>query len=271
MTGFSQMQGVIAGVRVGVEMRSYNHRYLDIIINAPNGFNVFEEKIRALLKQNFTRGRVVLNMHANHYSEGKVTINEALIKDYLYNVRATSRKFKIRDDLSIRDFISLPGVFTVSKPQLIKQGCWPALEKVLGKSIKLLKNMRMSEGRSTLKDLILRVKELLAQTESIKKNAKMAAKKRMARLAPDEISLYLKATDISEELLRLGAHLKNFKSLLINSRIGVKGKELDFIAQELQREANTIAAKSQDYRISRCIVKIKAEIEKVREQVQNIQ
>ena len=85
MTGFSQMQGVVAGARVGVELRSHNHRYLDVIINAPNGFSVFEEKMRGLLKQNFTRGRMVLNIHANHYSGGKISINETLIKEYLYN------------------------------------------------------------------------------------------------------------------------------------------------------------------------------------------
>jgi len=272
MTGFAQMQGVVGGVKIGIELRSYNHRYLDVVVNAPNGFSVLEEKIRGLLKKAFARGRLILNIHVNHYSGGEVVVNEALMKKYLSHVRRMSKKLKIKDDLSIRDFLHMPGAFSLhTKSIAIKQEYWSSFERILCQAVRQLKAMRLSEGRATFADLMMRLKILIAQTEIIKKRAKATIKTAKKRFAPDEISVYLKTTDINEELARLGLHLKNFKRLLANSHAIVKGKELDFIAQELQREANTIAAKSQDYKISECVVRSKAEIEKLREQLQNIQ
>ena len=272
MTGFSQVQAVVSGVRIGVELRSYNHRYLDIVINAPNGFSILEEKIRGLLKKNFSRGRITLNIHVNNSAGAGVAVNESLMKDYLYNIRRASKKLGIKMDLSTKDFMGLPGVFSLqNKHALINQGHWPVLEKVFLRAARQLKNMRLSEGKGTLQDLAARINILVGQINKIQKGSKAAIKKAKRRIAAEERAAYLKAIDVNEELLRFKLHLNNFKKILGNTRISAKGKELDFIAQELQRESNTIAAKCQDYSMSECVVKIKSEIEKLREQLQNIQ
>jgi uncharacterized protein (TIGR00255 family) len=200
----------------------------------------------------------------------RVFINERLLKEYLLALRNIKKYLSIQDELSINTLVHLPGVLSLAESRVPKEKIWPCLKILLNRALNDLLKMRAREGRAMCVYLNQRAKILKSVLASVRTRFKKLIQNKISQIPTDEERLsFLKNTDITEEMERLSFHIGNFQNRLLKS--GSLGKELDFIAQEMQREANTMAAKSFDALISTRMVQIKSQIEKIREQVQNIE
>ena len=271
MTGFGSAEKIIASLgKASVELRSANHKYLDIAFHLPEGFLALEERIKKELESKIKRGRVVCAVNIGAKEAQKVFINKALLKSYLGALGVIGRQMGIKDGVSLETLVHLPGVMSLEQNKISKDNIWPQLKILLKQALERMARTRQKEGAALaryLKNLNLGVKSNLAALKE--RFTKVIKRKAAAIKAEEERSAFLKSADISEEMERLAFHIRNFNNKL--SKNGPVGKELDFVAQEMQREANTIAAKSCDVLISGRVVNIKSQIEKIREQVQNIE
>ncbi|MBM3250297.1 MAG: YicC family protein [Candidatus Omnitrophica bacterium] len=271
MTGFGSTERQIRGLgKISVELRSTNHKFLEAVFHLPPGFLSLEEKIKALIDAKLKRGRVVCVVSLLSTRVQKAYINTGLVGNYLASLEKLKSQFDIADDISLDALIQLPGVLSLEEPRLSEVRLWPELKVAIGEALKGLVKMRKAEGAALSAFLTRQVKALKADVAFIGLRSKSALEEKL-KLIPtvEERSSFLKETDITEEIERLKFHLRNFQAKL--ARDGAVGKELDFIAQEMQREANTLAAKTFDAAISGRAVQIKSSIEKIREQVQNIE
>ncbi len=271
MTGFGSSEKEIAPLgKVNVELRSANHKFLDIVFHLPEGFLSLEERFKKEIESRIKRGRVTCAINTIASGSPRVCINKPLLKNYLSALKSARAQFRIKNDIGMDTLINLPGVLFLAEDKISKERTWPGLKLLIHNALEGLARARQKEGRALCGYLRNRAQGLKGGLGIIKERFKKVTRKKMANLKTDEErSGFLKDTDITEEIDRLGFHIRNFKNKLTKG--GPVGKELDFIAQEMQREANTIAAKSCDAFISGRIVGIKSQIEKIREQVQNIE
>ena len=271
MTGFGSRETQVAPFgKVRVELRSTNHRFLEIVFHLPEGFLVLEDKLKKEIEAKMKRGRVVCVINIIGANTQSVFINKALLKNYIMIFKKTKQEFQIKDDLGINTLIHLPGVLSLAQDQISKAQIWPRLKILANQALADLVKIRQKEGRALQVHLNKRAEALQGNLGVIKVRFKKVIKEKLAKIKTDEErSSFLKNTDISEEIERLGFHIEHFADKILKS--GPVGKELDFIAQEMQREANTMGSKSCDAVISAQVVQIKSQIEKIREQVQNIE
>lgn len=270
MTGFGRAEAKVGSYgRVIVEIRSLNHKFQEVIVHLPGVFLSLEEKIKKEIESKIKRGRVTCVLTVSK-SLSKARLNEGLIKDYIALCRQIKTQFAIKDQLSINTLVQLPGVLSVAENNIVRQQDWAHLRPLVNKALDKLMLMRRKEGQSVGLYLQKRVEAMSGSLKNIHSRFKAVVTDKAARFSNEEERYsFLKSTDISEELSRLEFHIKSLNAKF--SRNGPMGKELDFIAQEMQRETNTIAAKSCDAHISNRVVAIKSEIEKIREQAQNIE
>ena len=271
MTGFgSREAGVKALGKICVELRSSNHKFLEVVFHLPEGALFLEDRIKKAIEAKIKRGRVICAINIIESKAPPVFINKALLKQYISELKNIKGQFRIKDELSINTLIHLPGVLSLEESRIFKEEIWPALKILVRRSLDGLIKSRQKEGRALFRFLKNRSEMLNAYIGIVKIKFKKAIKTKLSRIPLDEERTgFLKDTDVTEEIERLEFHIRNFKNKL--SKDGPIGKELDFIAQEMQREANTLAAKSFDASISARVVQIKSQIEKIREQVQNIE
>jgi len=271
MTGFGSREKEVAPFgKVSVEIRSTNHKFLEIVFHLPEGFLSLEDRLKSEIESKVKRGRVTCAVNISGGKAAHVYVNKPLLKNYLSTFKQMRKKFHIKDDLSVNTLIHLPGVLSLEESAIPKASIWPHLKALTNSALDEFVKMRRKEGRALYNYLKNRAGTLNTNLEAVKARFKEAIKKKLATLLTnEERASFLKETDISEEIERLSFHIRNFKSKLAKS--GPIGKELDFIAQEMQREANTLAAKSFDVGVSAKVVEIKSQIEKIREQVQNIE
>jgi uncharacterized protein (TIGR00255 family) len=271
MTGFgSREAGVKALGKICVELRSSNHKFLEVVFHLPEGALFLEDRIKKEIEAKIKRGRVICAINIIENKASPVFINKALLKQYISELKNIKGQFRIKDELSINTLIHLPGVLSLEESRIFKEEIWPALKILVRRSLDGLIKSRQKEGRALFRFLKNRSEMLNAYIGIVKIKFKKAVKTKLSRIPLDEERTgFLKDTDVTEEIERLEFHIRNFKNKL--SKDGPIGKELDFIAQEMQREANTLAAKSFDASISARVVQIKSQIEKIREQVQNIE
>ena len=271
MTGFGSSIAEVRGLgKISVELRSSNHKFLETVFHLPEGFLFLEGRIKKEIETRVKRGRVTCVINIIGAGVSIVAVNKALLKNYIVMLKAIKKQYQLKDEISINSLINLPGILSVGQSCMPGPGIWPRLKFVLNRSLDGLLKMRQKEGRATFHFLNNRAQTLLADLVAIKARFKRAIRAKLDRINTDEErSAFLKDADIAEEIERLGFHIRNFKSKLLKS-VPV-GKELDFIAQEMQREANTMAAKSFDAAVSARVVQVKSQIEKIREQVQNIE
>jgi len=270
MTGFGRAEKKIDGIGlVAIEIRSINHKFLESVIHVPEGFLSFEDKVKKEIETRITRGRLTCVITIAAGASRDVAVNEQLIKKYLASISLISKKYCVGGEVNINNLITLPGVLSLTENRVNIDKLWPAVKQVLARALDELMAMRNKEGRALLAFLKVRNDELRKDIEEIKSRFKKTAHEKAARFSTDaERSAFLKETDITEEVERLDYHIANFKTKLLSS--GPVGKELDFISQEMQREANTMGAKTCDAHISGKVILIKSHIEKTREQLQNI-
>ncbi|MBI5144728.1 MAG: YicC family protein [Candidatus Omnitrophica bacterium] len=271
MTGFGNREAHVRPLgKISVELRSTNHKFLEIVLHLPEGFLALEERIKKEIESKIKRGRVTGVVNILPSASAQVFINKKLLKDYISALKNIRQQFHLGDEVNLDTLIHLPGVFSLAENTCPREKLWPALKILVHQALNKLVAMRQKEGRATGIYLKKRAQILKRTLEQVKTRFKKVTQEKSAQFkSEEERSNFLKDTDISEELSRLTFHIQNFlRKLNVSQAVG---KELDFIAQEMQREANTIGAKSCDAAISGKVVQVKSQIEKIREQVQNIE
>lgn len=271
MTGFgTKSVEVLPFGKITVELRSSNHKFLETVLHLPEGFLSLEERVKKQIEAEVKRGRVTCVININGSSAPGVFINDKLLKNYILTLKDVKRRYLIEGEATLDTLIHLPGVLSLAESNIPKERIWPGLKTLLAQALDMLVKMRQKEGRALYKYLKSRAQILKSELEAAQTRFKYVLQNRTAKLnTAEERASFLKDSDISEEIARLEFHIKNFTHKL--SKTGPAGKEMDFIAQEMQREANTIGAKSCDSLLSGRVVQIKSQIEKIREQVQNVE
>ena len=289
MTGFGRGEAAVARGSLQIEMRTLNHRFFEISSRLPENFMVFEDKIRAEIAKKIKRGKVNLSMTYENprKSSPKLIIDTKLARKYQDLLLSLKRSLKVKDDIRLSQIISFPNVITVEEAPKDDTKLWPDVKAALDRALASLVKMREAEGKDLADDILKRKKTILKDIILIERRAKLSFKEYRVQLLKKikelssgkinldkgrvelEVALFAKNSDISEELTRIKAHLGSFEDAL--KRETEVGRKLDFITQELHREINTVGQKTNDYKISQLAIAIKGEIEKIREQVQNIE
>ncbi|GBD37879.1 hypothetical protein HRbin37_00118 [bacterium HR37] len=286
MTGFGRAEGKISLGKVTAEARTENHRFLDINFQLPDIFLPIEQELTDIIKRYIRRGKVRILISHEPLKNRLPTINIELAKKSLETVKRLKKELKINEEIKLEHILMIKEFFSSETKPNLKKDDYTKLKEVLRSAILRLDKTRSAEGRKLQKDLKQRIANIGRIVTSIERERKNFTKETMERLRDrirklleniqvDETRLYQEIafladrTDITEEITRLRAHISRFRELL--TRTGPVGKELDFLIQEMHREAVTISAKSKKATISHLVIKLKSEMEKLREQVQNIE
>jgi len=270
MTGYGHSKMRIGNVALSVEIRSTNHRFLEIVLHLPDGFLRLESSLRGLIEKKLKRGRIVASVNVAGGTQKKIVINRGLIRDYAREIKSLQKDIGMCIALDANALLSLPGALNIYDIDEDKNRLSSAIIKLTNEALGALIEMRCREGQALQSDLRLRINRIARIEKLIKMHFRKALNRRLKKLrTPEEKSSFIKNSDITEELVRINYHIRNFNRLL--NKPDTYGKELDFIAQEIQRETNTTGAKSIDAFVSSGVVKMKSEIEKIREQLQNIE
>ena len=288
MTGFGRYEICETERKITVEMKTVNHRYLDVSMKMPKKLNFFEAAIRGVLKEYVQRGKVDLFISYEDYTENNVTskYNNDIAAEYLRYKNQMAEEFSLRNDVSVSMLARFPEVFSMEEGNIDEEGIWKTLEKALRGAAEALTQARITEGENLRKDLIAKLDDMLDHVAFIearapqiiaeyRQNLEGKVKELLADTQVDENRLLMEVTVfadkvcVDEELVRLRSHIEATKATLLGG--GSIGRKLDFIAQEMNREANTILSKASDLETSNHAIELKTEIEKVREQIQNIE
>ncbi|MFH1621780.1 MAG: DUF1732 domain-containing protein [Candidatus Omnitrophota bacterium] len=270
MTGFGTSHFSYNGKRYLVSIRSVNHKFLDYVINLPDGLFNIEAKIKKELSRCLNRGRVIFQLSSLEPSGQEPALNKELLVKYFNLIKNIKQSLKIKQDIGLRDIIDLPDVIYFKKSSEYSDKQFLHLfNKALKQSVDKLSSLRKKEGRAIYLDLTKRTKKINQKLTLIKNRLDSIIKQQKKILGNDELKEFLKNYNIEEEVVRLDFHTKTFNKTITQS--GQLGKMLDFITQEMQREINTLSAKFRDSEVSYNSVIIKDEIEKIREQLQNVE
>lgn len=271
MTGFASKQGKVLPLgKVNVEIRSTNHKFLDAVLHLPDGLLSLEDKIKKEIEARLKRGRITCVINIITPQGPEVFINKQLLKNYILALKNIQEQFQLKDEIQLDTLMHLPGILSLAESRIHREGSWPKLKILVEQTLDDLVRRRRKEGQAIGAYLMTYTQALNKHLKVIRSIFKKVIKDKVSRLKTDEErASFLKETDITEEIERLAFHIRNFKERF--SKNGPVGKELDFITQEMQREANTMAAKSCHVAISSRVVEIKSQIEKLREQLQNIE
>lgn len=271
MTGFASREVEVAPMgKISMEIRSTNHKFFEAVFHLPEGFLPLEDKIKKEIESKIKRGRITCIVTLNTKKSSGIFINKPLLKRYLSTIEEIKRGFHVKGEISIDTLVTLPGILSIQEDGLPKENIWPRLKVLAEQAVNDLVKVRQKEGRALRGYLKAKAEAAKSNLRFIRDRFKRAIKEKTLQMNTDEErASFIKNTDVTEEIERLAFHIKNFNAKI--QKAGPIGKELDFIAQEMQREANTLAAKTFDVAISSRIVQIKSQIEKIREQVQNIE
>lgn len=289
MTGFGRCESSDGNRKFTVEMKGVNHRYLDVNIRMPKKLNLFETAIRNLLKQSIQRGKVDIFITYEDMSENQVSLkyNEQLAGEYLACFRQMEEKFSLGNDVRVSTLLRCPEVLTMEEQTLNEEELWKGLKVALDGAIRQFVETRGQEGVHLRDDIIKKLDGMLKLVDYIEERSpqivaeyreKLENKVREllfdtqieeGRIAA-EVVIFADKICTDEELVRLRSHVVHMKETLQSAESGI-GRKLDFIAQEMNREANTILSKANDLEVSNAGIDLKTEIEKVREQIQNIE
>jgi len=288
MTGYGRAVETVNGREFTVELRSVNNRYLDCSVKMPRSVSFAEEAVKQAVKAAVSRGKVdvFISVKSENSDDTKISLNAAVLEGYLSAMRRMVAEFGVRDDISVSTVSRLPEVFAVEKPEVDEEQLKADLMGVVAKALEGYNAMRIAEGKALDADLRSRgntILELVSQVEAgngqtvIDYRARLENKLKevLANTAIDESRILTEAAifadkvAVDEETVRLRSHLEQMNTMLTSG--GAVGRKLDFLLQEMNREANTIGSKCTDVRLARIVVDIKAELEKIREQTQNIE
>ena len=288
MTGYGRAVETVNGREFTVEIRSVNNRYLDCSVRLPRSLSFAEEAVKQAVKQAVSRGKVdvFISLRSEGGEEVKITLNEGVLEGYLTAMRQMVTEHGVRDDISVSAVSRLPEVFTMERPEVDEDQLMADLMMVTEKALAGYDAMRCKEGQALEQDLRSRgqtILEFVALVEQgngqtvVDYRARLEAKLRevLANTAIEESRILTEAAifadkvAVDEETVRLRSHLEQMNTMLTGG--GAVGRKLDFLLQEMNREANTIGSKCTDVKLAKIVVDIKAELEKIREQTQNIE
>ena len=288
MTGFGRCEISEGERKFTVELKGVNHRYLDVNIRMPKKLNFFETSIRNLLKQYATRGKVDIFITYEDLSEGQVSLkyNQSLAQEYLSYFKQMQDEFSLDYDIRVSTLSRCPDVLTMEEQVLDEEELWNGLEKALKGAFEQFRETRIMEGENLKKDIVEKLDEMLSLVTLVEERSPEIVAEYRAKLLnkvkelledtqldegrlASEVVLFADKICTDEETVRLRSHIEHMKETL-NMNEGI-GRKLDFIAQEMNREANTILSKANDLTTSNYAIDLKTGIEKVREQIQNIE
>ena len=288
MTGFGRCEIAENSRKFTVEIKSVNHRYLDVNIKIPKAFNFFESAVRSELKKYISRGKVDVFISCEDFSEKNSTVhyNREIAAAYLKYINQMAEEFQLENDLRVSMLSLFPVVFTMEETDADEDELWLGLQKAVTGAAEMFVDTRVVEGGHLRDDLIGKLDGMMGLVDAISERApriieeyRRKLEERVRDLMEDvhvdesrlvtEVTIFADKVCVDEELVRLGSHIKTTKNTLLAG--GAVGRKLDFIAQEMNREANTILSKASDLETSNYAIELKTEIEKVREQIQNIE
>ena len=288
MTGFGREHRIIGGREYLVEIRSVNSRYYEFNAKLPRAYMYLEEKLKTLIKGKISRGKVEISLSVYNISgkETAVSVNDGVVENYITALRAAGEKFGLMDDLTLSSVFRMTDAFNVVRAEEDEEEIWSAVKDVAEAALARFVEMRETEGEKMKADVLEKLSNIEAMIEKVCEYSpdnvrayreKLTAK--MTEILGDkqideqrillEAGLFAEKTAVDEETVRLKSHFSQFRSMLDSPE--PIGRKLDFLVQELNRETNTIGSKAQDIRVTRIVVDVKSEIEKIREQIQNIE
>ena len=288
MTGFGRCEVAKGERKITVEMKSVNHRYLDVNIKMPKKLNFFEAAIRSELKNYIERGKVDIFITYEDLTESNVCVkyNKELAAEYMKYLTQMAEDFSLDNDIRVSTLSRYPEVFSMEEQTVDEEELWLLLEEAIRGAAEKFVETRIKEGENLRDDLVGKLDGMLTHVDYITERSpqiiaeyKQKLEEKVRELIDDvkvdesrllmEVTIFADKVCVDEELVRLRSHIETTKENLI--RGGSIGRKLDFIAQEMNREANTILSKANDLEISNRAIELKTEIEKVREQIQNIE
>lgn len=288
MTGFGRCDAADEKCRFTVELKSVNHRYLDATIKMPKKLNFFESSIRSVLKEYMERGKVDVYITYEDYTEDNYSLkyNASLAEEYMKYLRRMAEQFGLENDIRVSTLSRYPEVFTMEEQTFDEKELWQSLEKALRGACSQFVSSREKEGVHLRNDLIQKLDHMFSYVDFIEERSPQIMKEYHACLSEkvrellgdrqidesrivQEVTIFADKICVDEETVRLRSHIQSMKDTLLAG--GSIGRKLDFIAQEMNREANTILSKANDLEITDIGINLKTDIEKVREQVQNIE
>lgn len=288
MTGFGRSSLALENMDVLVEMRSVNHRFLEISVRAPHAYSYLEDRLKKQIQQRALRGKIDISVTIQHHgSDGlEVEVNSELAAAYVNALRKANEQLSLEDDLTLTSVMRFSDIFSLRKVQLDEEKMWETILPAVTDAADKFLEMRITEGNKLYEDLKQRLDTLESMLKKVEEHAPETAKRYydklyakiceiLAERETDEARIMTEAAifadriAIDEETVRLGSHIEQFRNLL-DSKEPV-GRKLDFLVQEMNREVNTMGSKAQDLAVTRLVVDMKSEIEKMREQIQNIE
>ena len=288
MTGFGRCEVAENDRKFTVEIKSVNHRYLDVSIKLPKALNFFESSIRSELKNYISRGKVDVFVSYEDFSEktSVVCYHRELAEEYLRYLRQMGEEFGLENDIRVSTLSRFPEIFTMEEAGVDQEELWKELSGALTGAARRFVDTRVAEGEHLKDDLLEKLDGMRRRVDFISERSpqivaqyRRRLEERVRELLADtavdegrlltEVTIFADKVCVDEEIVRLYSHIETTRNTLLEG--GSIGRKLDFIAQEMNREANTILSKATDLEISNCAIELKTEIEKVREQIQNIE
>lgn len=290
MTGYGRAQDTIDSISITVELKSVNHRYFEFNSRVPRNYGFLEEKLKSYVSSRVSRGKVECYVSVENLEDDNVEIlvNHSLASSYLSALRelAERNELNLRDDLALSSLARYNDIFTVHKTEADEDKIWNAVKTVAETAVTKFIEMRQDEGEKLKNDVLSRIDIILAKVEEIELRSPQTVKeyndKLLSRINEylsnvqvdeqrllTECAIFADKVAVAEETVRLRSHIDQLRQFMDSSES--IGRKIDFLVQEMNREANTIGSKAQDVTIARNVIDIKSEIEKIREQIQNIE
>lgn len=288
MTGFGRAQETVDGSLITVEIKSVNHRYFEFFAKVPRVYGFLEEKLKSYVGERVSRGKVecYVSVETLDSDDVEVNVNHSLAKGYYDALKEIAQRYNLNDDISVSTLSRYGDIFSIHKKDADEEKLWADVSSVLQKAVDSFVSMRETEGEKLKNDVLSRADYIIDCVSFIEERSPQTVKEyneklltRMQEVLSDvhvdeqrlltEAAIYADKVAVAEETVRLRSHIDQLRAFFdFNEPIG---RKMDFLVQEINREANTIGSKAQDVQIAKKVIDIKAEVEKIREQIQNIE
>ena len=288
MTGYGRYQDTVDGMDITVEIKAVNHRYYEYSSRLPRAYGFLDDKLKAYLQGSISRGKVDVYVFIDTADApgSRVTVNHSLVQGYLKALGEIAETYGLRNDVSVMSLARYPDLLTVHREAEDEEAVWAAVRTVADVALNRFLQMREKEGEKLQEDILSRAAAILEAVGPVEERSPQTVREHMDKVQArmrellgtatvdeqrllTEAALFADKIAVAEETVRLRSHISQLEHMLAGNE--AVGRKLDFLVQEINREANTIGSKAQDVQLARVVVDIKAEIEKIREQIQNIE
>lgn len=289
MTGYGRDRRIIGEYEITAELRAVNNRYFEFSAKLPRSYQYLEDKIKLLLKERISRGKIdfTLSVYNVQGKEAAVSVNNLVVEGYVKALRETGERFGLSDDLTLNSIFKMTDAFNISRPEEDEEAIWAMVKETTAAALDHFMKMRETEGEKMKEDVLEKLANIERMTEEIctysaenitayRNRLTEKMKNILADQQIDESRILLEAgifaekTAVDEETVRLKSHFLQLRNMLDTAKEPI-GRKLDFLIQEINREVNTVGSKAQELRITKIVIDAKNEIEKIREQIQNIE